>query len=211
MPTSLTRSCVPRKAPVQARATETVGAIFEATVQLLLKDDPTELTTIRIAKRAGVSVGTYYQYFPNKEALLLAVVSQHLRRVTPVLERACLDNSGQSLTTMVSGFVGAYFGAQLRHWDAARVVYRMASGIGAGPIMARERELVVRAFSRMLRTSPEVPAGDVEMIAFTFFGAISGAMRAALESPYGTRWMAEWQSHLERLGQAYLASFRTQM
>ena len=201
------RSYVARKAPVQARATETVGAIVEATVQLLLKGSLAELTTIRIAKRAGVSVGTYYQYFPNKEALLLAMVSQHLRRVTPVVERACLDNHGQPPATMATGFVQAYFRAQLRYRDAARVVYRMAPVVGAWAIVAQERQNVVTAIVRMLKTSPDFAAKDIELIAFTFHGAISGAMRAALESPFGTYRVMEWQSHLERLGQAYLASF----
>lgn len=54
----------PRKRPRQARATATLDAIFEATIQLLVADGPQRLTTTRVAARAGVSVGTMYQYFP---------------------------------------------------------------------------------------------------------------------------------------------------
>jgi AcrR family transcriptional regulator len=56
----------PRKTPVQERSTVTVEAIYEATFQVLLAVGPDRLTTTRVAERAGVSVGTLYQYFPNK-------------------------------------------------------------------------------------------------------------------------------------------------
>ena len=199
-----------RKTPVQARANVTVEAIFEATIQLLLKNGLTHLTTICIAKRAGVSVGTYYQYFPNKQALLLTLLSQHLRRVTTAVELACKNNHGKPQATMVSAFLEAYIAAQLAHVDEARAVYRMAPNIGAGAVLARERKIVVTAIAAMFRTSPHLPADDVEVIAYTFFGAVAGATRAALEISYGTRSIRGWEKHLERLGQAYLASFENQ-
>jgi len=52
-----------------------VGAISEATIQVLLSDGVERLTTTRVAERAGVSVGTLYQYYPNKQSLLFAVLA----------------------------------------------------------------------------------------------------------------------------------------
>jgi len=78
----------PRKTPVQARATVTVEAISEATVQVLLSRGTQRLTTTRVADRAGVSVGTLYQYFPNKQSLLFAVLEDHLELVTKEVEEA---------------------------------------------------------------------------------------------------------------------------
>jgi hypothetical protein len=57
----------PRKTPRQARAEATLDAIFEATIQVLLAVGERRLTTTRVAERAGVSVGTMYQYFPHKQ------------------------------------------------------------------------------------------------------------------------------------------------
>src|SRR5215471_4701662 len=79
----------PRKTPVQARATVTVGAISEATIQVLLRQGAHRLTTTRVAERAGVSVGTLYQYYPNKESLLFAVLADHLDRVAAAVDAAC--------------------------------------------------------------------------------------------------------------------------
>lgn len=71
----------PRKEPRQARAAATVDAILQATVQVLLAEGPRRLTTTRVAERAGVSVGTMYQYFQHREALLYAVIRRYLDEV----------------------------------------------------------------------------------------------------------------------------------
>src|ERR1017187_10195022 len=78
----------PRKTPVQARAAITVGAISEATIQVLLSHGADRLTTTRVAERAGVSVGTLYQYYPNKQSLLFPALEAHLDKVSEVVESA---------------------------------------------------------------------------------------------------------------------------
>lgn len=60
----------PRRKPRQSRSRATVDAILQATAQVLVRDGYQKATTNRIAERAGVSVGTLYQYFPNKDALV---------------------------------------------------------------------------------------------------------------------------------------------
>lgn len=67
----------PRKFPQQVRARATVEAIVIATAQLLAEHGFESLTTARVAARAGVSVGSLYQYFPNKHALAAAVVDYY--------------------------------------------------------------------------------------------------------------------------------------
>ena len=79
----------PRKAPRQARAEATLCAIFEATIQVLLAGGERHLTTTRVAERAGVSVGTMYQYYPHKQALLYAVLQSHLAHISAAVEAAC--------------------------------------------------------------------------------------------------------------------------
>src|SRR5215831_18074182 len=73
MPADTLNAFEPRKTPVQARSAVTVSAISEATIQVLISHGGDRLTTTRVAERAGVSVGTLYQYYPNKESLLFAV------------------------------------------------------------------------------------------------------------------------------------------
>ncbi len=208
MTTPVRYARIVRKLPTQARATETVDAICEAAVQLLFREGLTSLTTIRVAKRAGVSVGTYYQYFPNKEALLITLVGKHLRLITDTLEEACLQGHYKPLPLMVSEFVHAYVTAQLAHMDTARVIYRVASTISSETVIAEQRSLVVTAIASMLRTSHSFPPDELNMIAATFFGALAGATRALLVKSPEIASMERWEIHLQKLGLAYLESFQ---
>lgn len=78
----------PRKSPSQERAKETVEALQEAALQVLQKEGFTKLTTTRVAARAGVSVGTLYQYFPNKAALGRALILRYLRGMGSAITEA---------------------------------------------------------------------------------------------------------------------------
>ena len=81
-----------RKAPVQMRAQATVETIFEATARIVEKEGETALTTNRIAAEAGFSIGTLYQYFPSKEAVVLAMVQRRRDRVQDDIQ-ALLDDA----------------------------------------------------------------------------------------------------------------------
>ncbi|KAA9157025.1 helix-turn-helix transcriptional regulator, partial [Delftia sp. BR1] len=83
--TSATTESQRRRQPVQARAQRTLEAIVQAAAQILVKEGEAALTTNRIAERAGVSIGTLYQYFPDKQAVLRAMVDgQRLAAVAAI-------------------------------------------------------------------------------------------------------------------------------
>ena len=90
----------PRKMPSQARARRTVDLILEASAQILANRGEEALTTNHIAERAGFSIGTLYQYFPNKSALLQAVLKRHLGEVTETVELVCEEQRGRTLRQM---------------------------------------------------------------------------------------------------------------
>jgi AcrR family transcriptional regulator len=74
-----------RKHPQQTRSTELVAAILDAAIQVLAKEGAQRFTTARVAERAGVSVGSLYQYFPNKAAILFRLQSDEWRQTTQLL------------------------------------------------------------------------------------------------------------------------------
>jgi len=74
-----------RKRPKQARSTDLVAAILEAAAQVLAKEGAPRFTTARVAERAGVSVGSIYQYFPNKAAILFRLQSDEWRSTSDLL------------------------------------------------------------------------------------------------------------------------------
>lgn len=85
---SASKARKPRRKPLQERSKVTVDAIIEATAQVLVAEGSYRSTTTnRIAERAGVSIGTLYQYFPNKDALILGLIQQRrAERVGVLLE-----------------------------------------------------------------------------------------------------------------------------
>src|SRR5690606_3069037 len=80
-----------RKRPRQARARTTFGAIVEAAARILADEGPGALTTNRIALRAGVSIGSLYQYFPDRKAIVRALFERELARAE-ALRPATLDD-----------------------------------------------------------------------------------------------------------------------
>lgn len=81
----------PRKQPSQERARETVAAILTAAAEVFATRGYAGTTTNRIARRAGVSIGSLYQYFPNKDALLAGLMERHLAQVHSVVERSTAE------------------------------------------------------------------------------------------------------------------------
>lgn len=97
-----------RKQPKQARSAELVAAILEAAAQVLAKEGAPRFTTARVAEKAGVSIGSLYQYFPNKAAILFRLQSDEWRQTIGLL-RGILEDTDTSplarLRTLVHAFV----------------------------------------------------------------------------------------------------------
>lgn len=89
-----------RKSPRQARSTELVSTILEAAVQVLEKEGAQRFTTARVAEKAGVSVGSLYQYFPNKAAILFRLQSDEWRQTTDLLRRILEDTTQPPMTRL---------------------------------------------------------------------------------------------------------------
>src|ERR1700761_6345954 len=97
-----------RKAPKQARSTDLVAAILEAAVQVLAREGAARFPTARVAEKAGVSVGSLYQYFPNKAAILFRLQSDEWRQTVEMLRGILEDRSTpplDRLRALVHAFV----------------------------------------------------------------------------------------------------------
>jgi AcrR family transcriptional regulator len=172
----------PRKSPVQARSAASVDAILEATIQVLLQVGKERLTTTRVALRAGVSVGTLYQYFPNKSALLKAVLKRHLDEVTEAIERVCQEQRGSSLDQMATALITRFLEAKMRDAKTSVALYAVSSDVDGAKIV---QEMGIRsnlAVAGMLKTAREELNGDPQLVASMLQSVMVGVSRRLLES-----------------------------
>jgi AcrR family transcriptional regulator len=100
-----------RRQPQQLRSRQTVEAILDAVVLLLGKRGAAAVTTNRVAEVAGVSIGSVYQYFPNKRAIFVALHDRHVERMGLLVENALVAQASDSLEDSLGKLVGALIDA----------------------------------------------------------------------------------------------------
>jgi len=108
MPTRRRPQVSSRKQPQQARSTELVAAILQAALQVLAKEGATRFTTARVAEKAGVSIGSVYQYFPNKASILFRLQTDEWRQTADMLRHILEDATKpplDRLRTLVHAFI----------------------------------------------------------------------------------------------------------
>ncbi len=197
----------PRKMPVQARSTATIEAIFTATIQVLLEFGFENLTTTKVALRAGVSVGILYQYFPNKSALLAAVRQQYLATIVGAVESACTAAKGQSAQAIATAVVNAYIDAKLGNAQAAKALHAVAHELGGAEIHARMMQRYQIALCDALATAKDAQFNDLKTLSFVLSSAIGGPVLALLMDDPTPRRTAVLREHLATLASAYLAQY----
>lgn len=172
----------PRKSPVQARSAASVDAILEATIQVLLQMGKERLTTTRVALRAGVSVGTLYQYFPNKSALLQAALKRHLAGVTDAIELVCEQQRSRTLREMVTALITAFLEAKMKDAKTSVALYSVSSDVDAARIVQQIGTRSNKAIVRMLASACEPLPTDPQLVASMLQAAMVGVSRRILES-----------------------------
>jgi AcrR family transcriptional regulator len=196
----------PRKSPVQARSTASVDAILDATIQVLLHIGKERLTTTRVALRAGVSVGTLYQYFPNKSALLQAVLRRHLAAVAQAVEDVCKQQKGQSLRQMATALVTEFLTAKMKDTRTSAALYSVSSDVDGARIAKEMGARFNKAIVRMLETASEPLVTDPQLVASTLQAAMVGVSRAMLESAAPEKRLEATRAELIRMACVYLES-----
>ncbi|WP_342628403.1 TetR/AcrR family transcriptional regulator [Nguyenibacter vanlangensis] len=171
----------PRKKPRQTRATATLDAIFEATIQVLVVDGPRRLTTTRVAERAGVSVGTMYQYFPHKQALFYALNARYLDTLAEKIESACRAQRGAPINQMIEALVTTYWNAKTERVEVTRALYRSVVEIDNEPLIEAFSGRVDAATAAMFASASDAAFADLPAVNLTLLTTIFGTVRSVFE------------------------------
>ncbi len=196
----------PRKAPQQARSTATLEAIHTATIQVLLAEGVGRLTTARVAERAGVSIGTMYQYYPHKQALLFAMIEQQLETVVSFMLAAAGQLRGQDAGTVAEGLALAWLEAKTPESVAFRTLYGLAAEFDCEAGMGRALEQMTEVFSGLLAAAPDSNFSDCDEVAFMLALLIGGSVRLVLDAAASPDNLARLRKELPRACRAYIAT-----
>lgn len=150
MPTRKPPQISSRKLPQQARSTELVAAILQAAVQVLAKEGAARFTTARVAERAGVSVGSVYQYFPNKAAILFRLQSDEWQQTAETLSRILEDRQRPPLERL-RALVLAFIQSECEEADMRVALNDAAPLYRDAPEASEARAAASLTFGRFMR------------------------------------------------------------
>lgn len=204
MPKAAAPPLQPRKKPVQARSSVTVEAILQATIQVLLSVGKERLTTTQVAHRAGVSVGTLYQYFPNKSSLLQACLKRHMEEVSQAIQQVCEQHRSAPLLEMGTALILAYLTAKMRDAKISSALYAVSSDVDGATIVKTIGTRSLRSVAELLATAKEGLAKDPELVASVVLAGLNGISRRLLESKSPERHLESLREELIVLIHAYL-------
>lgn len=174
----------PRKNPSQSRSQRMVDDLLDATARVLVEEGWEKASTNRIAKVAGVSVGSIYQYFPNKEALVLAVGRRHAEQMTALLARTISDLSSGSeaaaLEHAVPLFVRAMFAAHRVEPELHIALVGQLLHVGLESIEEIQQTSLAIVRSYLERHRDRLLVRDLDAAAFLCVTTVEAVVHAAL-------------------------------
>jgi AcrR family transcriptional regulator len=190
---------VARRAPKQERALHKIALIFEATIRLLDSVEISDLTTNAIAAKAGISIGTLYQYFHDKDAILDALSGRELKglgsKVMASMDPAIPRTAEERLRLMV--------GAVFETYGGRRRVHKVLLEHALTQRRARLNPLfsaLSQELSREGRTGPRLTPAE----AFVLTNAIAGVLRAVVTSAYPSAQRQALEEALNRLVRGFV-------
>jgi AcrR family transcriptional regulator len=162
----------PRKSASQQRSRATVDALVEATARILVKDGFERTSTNRIAEVAGVSVGSLYQYFPSKEALVAAVIDRHNEEIMAIVRATLIEIADMPIEKAVRRLVTVAIDAHRINPKLHRVLAEQIPRAGKLDVEGYGREVhaLVRAYLDSRRE--EMRRIDLDVATFICVSAI---------------------------------------
>jgi AcrR family transcriptional regulator len=171
----------PRKSASQERSRLTVDALLEATARILVKEGYDRASTNRIAEVAGVSIGSLYQYFPSKEALVAAVIDRHTRETMERIRESLMKVAMQPLEEAIRELVKLGIEAHRVNPELHRVLSEQIPRVGRlANVQAMDREAFVLVQAYLDAHRDELGLADVELAAFVCVTTVEALTHAAV-------------------------------
>ena len=170
-----------RKRPRQARAKATVDALLEATSQVLIDGGYDRLTTTRVAERAGVSVGTLYQYFADKTELVRSVHEAYMERAFGALETEALNTQATPLHPRIEAMLSALLSVKSERPELFTALHAAMLELDGPTYLRRTIERTQTLVRGLLDAyQDELTVDDLDLAAFVTTNAVDGVIGTAV-------------------------------
>ena len=181
MPAS--NSAVGRRQPMQRRARQTVDAILEAVLRVLKREGLQAITTNRIAEVAGVSIGSVYQYFPDKHAIFGALHQRHVEEMDRLVESTLVRHASAPLEELICALIESLAEAHAANPELHELLSAQVPGrAGGGQSFATRLQGAVRLAIAANQVGPRSPR-DLEKAVFIVHNMIDALSHAMLHRP----------------------------
>ncbi len=172
---------IKRKNPTQERSKETVEIIFEATAQLLEGDEEEKISTNKIAKKAGFSIGTLYQYFPNLDSLIVSMAYHERDRVKLLISDIFNDTESKTskeiILKVVCALLGAFKARQKLRKHLIMAVFKTGN---FKPFIEAQDEVVYFIIEKIQSLNREDIRPLEEMTGYIMSRSLMGVIRSAV-------------------------------
>jgi AcrR family transcriptional regulator len=207
---SAEKQVLKRRKPSQERALHKIGLMLEAATRLIEERGIEALTTNAIAERAGVSIGTLYQYFDGKEAILETLAKKEVAgttaRVKAMMDSPAPEQRGGRVPMLLQAVLASYGGRRTAHRRVMAHVMLRGRGGGMNPLFdhivsALSRDGIVAGGGAAVKVSPAE--------AFVLTHALAGVMRGMLATERKLPPRDEVEAALKRLVLGYIVPANT--
>jgi AcrR family transcriptional regulator len=184
------------------------GGALRGKHQVLLAVGYRKFTTTRVAHRAGVSVGGLYQYFPNRQALVTAVVERYLGGVCATIEQHCRELCGCTLERQVTGLVDAVIAAKWARFEISRALQEPLADIGGTQLVSAFAIKIAGSVAEVLHSCADVSFRDVDRLALLIVISCSALLQAAITDESGALDREALRAHMHAMVLGYLHEMR---
>jgi AcrR family transcriptional regulator len=201
------RSAAPhRRQPRQLRARQTVDAILEAVVRILKREGTDAVTTNRIAEIAGASIGSVYQYFPDKRAIFAALHQRHVEQIDRVIETTLIQNASAPLDRLVCALVDAMIDAHSVDPELHDLLTAQVPPQPGGSKSFADRTHGAFLLALSARTKELKKGRDLEAIVFVLSHMIESLCHGVVRQPPPGLPLADAKAEIVRAILAYIRS-----
>lgn len=200
-----------RKSPTQGRSKTLVSSIFEAATRILPKTGYEGVTTNQLAKIAGVSVGSIYQYFANKDEIFALLLEKNLSETKALVEAVIRSRTATPLNELIAESVSTVVDLNLDNRDFVAKLFMQAPRLNRVTRIMESRDQFIVLLVEILKVrAHEIKPADAELAAYTIVHAVMGVIQGLVLHPPEKLDRAKVKSELTALALRYLCNSDTE-